>query len=212
MKKYKDETGNRYGRLVVLERTTSSKRGVAMWMCRCDCGRIIVARGDHLRRGATLSCGCYMRDKAKEYSQKHGGTKTRMYRIWCNMKNRCNNAKVKMFADYGGRGIKVCDEWHHSFEAFRNWALSNGYQDDLTLDRIDVNGNYEPTNCRWTTIAEQQSNRRNNTILTFDGRQKTIQQWSKERGIAVSTIRSRIKSGWTVDRALTEPVTDKFKG
>lgn len=211
MKKYKDETGNRYGRLLVLERTDNSPRGIAMWLCRCDCGQIVAARGDHLRSGATQSCGCYMRDKAKETSQKHDGTKTRLYRIWCNMKNRCYNAKVKSYADYGARGIVVCDEWLYSFEVFRDWSLANGYQDDLTLDRIDTNGNYEPSNCKWSTMLEQQSNRRNNTILPFNGQHKTISQWSRELGISEGTLRSRIDCGWSVERALTEKIHTKHR-
>lgn len=204
-----DITNQRYGRLVVVARDGSDKKGHALWECKCDCGKRITVRGDHLRRGATQSCGCYMREKAKKQHKRHGETGTRLYSIWCNMKKRCDDQKYKSYPNYGAKGIKVCPEWSESFEAFRDWSISNGYRDDLTIDRIDVYGNYEPENCRWSTMLEQQNNRGNNRVISFRGVSKTVSQWAKETGISEGTIRSRLDRGWPADRVLADPVNKK---
>ena len=146
--------GLKFGKLTVIGFSNTNKHGQAMWKCRCECGNETIVKGSHLTTGHTISCGKH----AKHC--KHGMTKKRPYRIWQDMKSRCENPKVACFKHYGGRGITVCEEWRNSFEAFYEWATSHGYSDELTLDRIDVNGNYCPDNCRWATWHEQRINQR----------------------------------------------------
>lgn len=162
-----DLTGQRFGRLVATERVfTDSQR--TTWLCRCDCGNQKTVRTSDLRNGHTQSCGCLHREIVKTSTTvhrvdttSHGLSRTRLYRTWSGMKTRCYNERWKNYKNYGGRGVVVCDEWKHNFEAFYDWAIANGYADDLTIDRINVNGNYEPSNCRWITLEEQQKNRTN---------------------------------------------------
>ncbi len=156
-----DLTGQRFGRLTVLEQAGRDSRREATWWCICDCGNKIQVPGYSLRRGNTQSCGCLKVDIHKV----HGGYYSRLYKVWFSMKQRCYNPKSKDYKNYGGRGIIVCDEWLHDFETFRDWALQIGYDEnapfgECTIDRIDVNGNYEPCNCRWITIKEQRKNQR----------------------------------------------------
>lgn len=141
------------------------------------------------------------------------GTKRgmRLYRIWGNMKSRCYNSNVPNFMDYGGRDINICDEWLNDFESFKNWSLENGYRKDLMIDRIDNDGNYEPSNCRWSTRKEQNSNRRNNRLVEIDGVTKTFAQWADDLGINRSTALYRVRSGKTEYEALTMPVIKKRK-
>ena len=132
--------------------------------------------------------------------ERHGKYKTRLYRTWSRIKTRCYNKNFQHFKHYGGRGITVCDEWLHDFMAFYDWAISNGYADNLTIDRIDVDGNYEPSNCRWITNEEQQNNRRNNIHLTYKGKTQTITQWANELGIKRDLIERRYHRGY-IDKA-----------
>lgn len=156
-----DWKGKRIGRLLVLERLENIPKKHARWLCQCDCGKQVIEISSVLRSGDAKSCGCLLRDKHLT----HGKTGNRLYAVWNSMKQRCFNSRSKEYRFYGARGINMCDSWHYDFEAFEKWALENGYQPEAergttTIDRIDVNGNYEPSNCRWITISEQQHNKR----------------------------------------------------
>jgi hypothetical protein len=158
----KDETGNRYGRLTVISFAGVSHDRKAMWECQCDCGKKTIVRGKDLRNGRTTSCGCLVIENltVKKIAKTHGLCDCRLHRIWTNIKTRCYNQNSPDYKYYGGRGIKMCNEWKEDFKAFYDWAMENGYSEDLTVDRIDTFGDYEPINCRWITIQEQQKNRR----------------------------------------------------
>lgn len=212
MSKVKDLTGQRFGALFVVERAGSNASGKATWLCDCDCGKTIIVVGNKLRR--QKSCGCQRRAFLSEFNKMtkttHGMRYTRLYKIWRSMKNRCSCSSWEDYKNYGGRGITVCDEWKESFESFRDWAFANGYSDGLSIDRIDVNGNYEPSNCRWATVKQQANNTRSNLYLEFNGEVKTAKEWADELGLNYNTLYSRITTkGWSVEKALTTPPFSK---
>lgn len=206
-----DLTGMRFERLSVLYRdgTYISQHGNTepLWKCRCDCGKEISVRGSMLRTGKQKSCGCYSAEKSRMRLLKHGFSDAeRLYGIWNNMRNRCSNPNSPRYELYGGRGITVCDEWS-DYSIFREWAISHGYKNNLSIDRIKTDEWYRPDNCRWVTQKIQCNNKRSNRYLTFNGETKTMMEWSECVDIPYSTIRSRLNSlGWTVEHALSAPV------
>lgn len=198
-----DRTGQRYNRLVVLGRSEPKYRST-MWECRCDCGNIAYVDTHSLISGHTKSCGCWKREKASERLLTHGEMPVRLYRIWRGMKARCNNPHTKDFHYYGARGIKVCDEWMEHYESFRDWAFANGYSDTLTLDRVEVNKDYSPDNCRWVDRHTQMRNTRNNLNLTFNGETKTVTEWAEITGMERHTISYRKNVlKWDDEKVLT---------
>lgn len=203
-----DLTGKRFGRLVVIEQDDFVKYDRPRWLCRCDCGNEIVVRGNSLRQGDTVSCGCVKKEHARalaEFHITHGRSKSRIYHIWFSMKSRCHKVKAPDYSRYGGRGIIVCDEWRNSFQAFYDWAIANGYQEDLSIDRINNNGNYCPENCRWVDSNVQNNNTNRNHYVTYNGETLTIAQWSKKCGISKNTLHSRLtRYGWSIERALAK--------
>ena len=197
-----DITGKQYGKLTAIKRVGSDKWGGSLWLCKCECGNEKVISCGHLKSGASQSCGCVRIERTKQANTRHSMTDTRLYRAWHHIKNRCTNPNVDGYKDYGGRGIKMCDEWQ-DFINFKEWALNNGYTDTLTIERIDVNGNYEPSNCKWATMKEQQNNKRNNHLVTYKGITKTIAEWSEEKGIKYGTLYARLtRYHWDVETAL----------
>lgn len=204
---FQDEVGKRYARLTVLRRTTSrtGRGSAAWWECLCDCGELTKVTGSNLRSGNTKSCGCWAQDFPSHTI--HGMNGSRAHVVWTGMRQRCTDPKASSFKWYGGRGIRVCDRWA-SFKAFYE-DMGDPPFEGASIDRIDVNGNYEPSNCRWATATEQARNTRANLVLTFLGKSQCAEAWANEVGIPGGTLRLRLRNGWPTERALTEPVHTK---
>ncbi len=211
MSKRIERTGQRFGRLLVLEVAHRNKHGDAMWLCLCDCGNQPIVGSWELSSGNTQSCGCLGRElrASGALRLRHGEAKKNKqsveHMIWSGMKARCFNPNNKEFANYGGRGITVCERWRDSFEAFVE-DVGRRPSPEHTLDRIENTGPYDISNVRWATRVEQSRNKRTTHYLELDGQRKCIRDWSLETGINELTLHWRIKSGWSVERALTEPV------
>ena len=203
----KDLTGKRFGRLVVLEFVEIRKHNT-FWKCQCDCGNITVKQGTSLSQGFTRSCGCLQREtrsKNGKSNKIHKCSDKKLMGVWRSMMYRCQNKKSNRYHRYGGRGIKVCDEWQ-DIDTFTDWALANGYQHGLTIDRIDLDGMYCPENCRFVDIMEQANNRSTSAFVEYKGERKTVTQWSRITGLQASTIYYRLKHGWSVEDALEKPL------
>ncbi len=205
MGKLIDLTGQRFGRLTAVEYAGQGKTNGYLWKCKCDCGNETIVYGYALKSGNTKSCGCLWKEVTRAKSTTHGMKHTKLYNVWCGIKKRCYYEKNANYKDYGARGICVCDEWQ-KFEPFMEWALANGYKEELTIDRIDTNGNYCPENCRWVDRYTQANNKTNNKYLTFNGETHTFAEWSRITSIPYETLRWRTIRGWSSQRALTEPI------
>lgn len=208
-----DLTGMRFGRLTVIEKAEDKNKQI-MWRCKCDCGNEKCVSSGNLRSGCTKSCGCLHDEVAKISKKTHGMSKTRIYRIYKEMYARCYSPKRPEYPDYGGRGIAICDEWldeENGFMNFYNWAMANGYADNLTIDRINKDGNYEPSNCRWATAKEQARNTRNTVFLTYKGETKSVPEWSEIIGISKDTLTYRKRSGWSDKDCIEIPVYGTFR-
>lgn len=176
-----------------------------LWFCKCDCGKNTIVPAAKLISGKTQSCGCLKKETSKPpIIVKHGMSYSRLYKVWKDMKARCYKPTSVRYYTHGARGIKVCDEWM-SFEFFAKWALSNGYRENLTIDRINNNGNYEPSNCRWATHKVQANNRRTNRLISHNGETHTIKEWSEITGINYYTLLGRItRLGWNTEKTLNK--------
>lgn len=203
MSNHLDLAGEIFGRLTVLEFADKAKCGHKRWLCRCDCGTEIVVWGSSLKTGNTKSCGCLKR----EVRTTHGLHRHPLYNAWENMNARCANPNNKKYTDYGGRGISVCTEWRSDFQAFYDWAVANGWELGLELDRVNNNGNYKADNCRWATRTQQNRNTRAN--IMHNG--KCLSQWCEELRLPYHTIFCRVNRGWPFDRALNTPIRKQGK-
>lgn len=187
-------SGKRFGRWSVLK--FHDKKGKHLrWQCVCDCGNMGFVMSTNLLSGISNSCGCLNRETTAKRNYKHALSSHHLFKVWRSMNNRCYNPKDIGYHNYGGRGIKVCKKWH-TFQPFYD-DMIEGYESGLTIERINVNKGYSPSNCKWATIEEQSTNRRNNRRLTIDGETKTVTEWAKEIGVDHSVIRNRLKYGWS---------------
>ena len=207
--KYKNQIGKKYGKLLILEEDKNINKRGTYYKCQCDCGNIKTVLGFNIINGRTKSCGCITKEinKYNGHNTKHKLSKTRIYKIWSKMKNRCNNDKYFQYYLYGGRGIKVCDEWldkENGFINFYNWSINNGYQENLSIDRIDVNGNYEPNNCRWATQKEQCHNLRTNKNITYNNETHCISEWAEILKIKKEKLYWRIKNWKDIEKVFNK--------
>ena len=216
--RYNDLSGQRFGRLSVLNYVGNNRFRQALFNCSCDCGKPITVRGGSLASGTTKSCGCLHAEISVGVMQRvnasgqrvttgntrHGLSDTHLYKTYTNMKTRCYNQNRDVYKYYGGRGIGMCDEWVHDFGAFYKWATENGYIDGLEIERIDNDKGYSPTNCRWAIRHEQVMNRRVTVVLSDGTVSKTLYDWCKERGVNYKTAHARYKKGWAFEKIFAE--------
>jgi len=209
-KNFKDLTGQKFSRLAVIRFAGQTHNKKSLWYCKCDCGNVSIFSSSGLKSGKTTSCGCFKIDKAKKCNVTHGhksdGKSSKTYKTWQSMSSRCQNPNDSNFENYGGRGITVCERW----KKFSNFLEDMGERPEgNTIDRIENNLGYYKDNCRWATDVEQANNRRNNIYLTYGGKTQTISQWERELGMNPVTLRSRLKIGWSIERAITTPMRQK---
>lgn len=209
--------GDKYGQLTIIERAENDNRNQTRVVCKCDCGKVVTVRIIHLKSGMTKSCGCYLRERVKQSSTKHGQSNSRLYSVWNGMKDRCYNINNRQYKNYGGRGIKICEEWQ-DFEPFYKWAISYGYNPEAvkgkcTIDRINNDGNYEPSNCRWVGMDIQQKNKRPTSkgMFEMDGVVKSLKDWCKLYGTSPSVVYGRTQRGWDKVKAITTPIAERYR-
>lgn len=198
-----DLAGGKFGRLTAIE-VVGKRRSSLLWRCECECGQEHLVSANLLKSGAIKSCGCLARDSSRLRNYKHGMYQTPTYSVWQAMRDRCANPNHRAYANYGGRGIQVCDEWR-SFPAFLE-HVGERPSAEHEIDRIDVNGNYEPGNVRWVTRKQNSRNRRSHRMLTAFGETRCLSEWAEMYGIKFGSLHTRLKNGWDIERALLEPV------
>jgi len=207
-KRQRIHPGQRHNRLVLQGVPFYGHASKQLGVFKCDCGEVFIASVGPVFRGESKSCGCLQKEWAQggKGGWKHGDARSRLYQTWKNMKLRCSLASHKSYGRYGGRGIRVCDEWQ-SYPAFQEWANSNGYDDSLTLDRIDLNQGYFPENCRWADRKQQANNRSSSVIAVAFGRSMTLAEWAGQPECVVPyyTLWSRVSRGWPIEQAITRP-------
>lgn len=196
-----DLTGKKYGSLTVEKIAVDEPGKKKKWLCKCDCGNEVIVSSSNLVSGHTSSCKICGKKRSSEKIKKHGMTSTKLYGIWNAAKNRCTNTKAKSYKDYGARGIQICEEWKESSNFFE-WALANGYKDGLEIDRIDVNGNYEPSNCRWVTKEQNANNKRNNKYIEYNGETRTLAEWSRYFDVNYKNLSRNLIKGYSLDEAV----------
>jgi hypothetical protein len=203
-----DIKGQRFGRLVAMEKHHQGIQGRWYWLCKCNCGNSVVVLGTQLRNGNTKSCGCLKSEaviQRNKDNSTHNLSKHPAYNIHSNMINRCYDTNNPRYKDYGGRGIAVCEEWK-DITTFCNWMMNNNYVKGLSIERIDNNGNYEPSNCILIPLENQSKNRRSNHSITYNGSSNTIAEWSRITGINMYTLFDRLYRGWTDEEIVATPV------
>jgi hypothetical protein len=187
--------GQKFNRLLVVDIHDKNKNGTIRYLCKCDCGENTIVQSSKLRNGWTKSCGCLQKEVVSANSSKHNLHKHKLYYVYACMKDRCSNKNNKRYKNYGARGIAVCDEWKNDFKSFYNWAMSNGYNEGLHIDRINNNGNYDPSNCRFISLKENMNNTTRNVWIEINGIKKTAAQWGEETNINGISIAQRVRSG-----------------
>lgn len=201
---FKNLVGQKFGKLLVLNYYSKDKNNKVLWNCVCDCGNTTIVRTNDLKSNKVKSCGCYRDCATIKRSTKHNKSHTRLYRIYYNMISRCYNTNNDQYINYGGRNIKICDKWLNDFNSFYNWSINNGYESDLTIDRIDNDCDYEPSNCRWTDIKTQSLNRRTNRYITYKNETLTIKEWSDKLNIPYTRIYARLYRGCPIEKILSK--------
>lgn len=213
MKTIIDITGNKYGRLTAIKESYKTKSDT-YWLCKCDCGNYKNVRKCNLTGNVTFSCGCLQKEAVSKVLKTHGKSKTKIYKVWASMNQRCTNESYSEYKCYGGKGISVCNDWK-KFENFYKWAIENGYKEScekysISIDRINTNENYCPENCRFVNYKIQGRNKTNNHLININGNIKPLSEWCEIYNINSSTVRNRIARGWGEIKALTSPVETKY--
>ena len=215
--------GKKFGKLTIIEFSHKKQKYASngkkngndfYYKCKCDCGNETISRIADLKKGKASSCGCYRVERTKITNKKYESNEfwdTKLYKTYSKIKDRCFNKNCKHYDNYGGRGITMCEEWRNNYQLFYNWAIANGYKEGLSIDRINNNGNYEPSNCRFATSTVQNNNKRSNFYITYNGKTQTAKQWADELGIKYTTLKSRLVIlKWSVEKALTTPVNNDY--